>query len=186
VLGGDGAVSRLRRKLRAEEGLAYRARARLTLGLQAPGTFQVFLETAPAHAARALELARRELLILRDEPVPEPELAIAKRSLLDLFPLLFDSAERRAGRAAEDVLLGRPHAYWQRYRDRIATVTARDVQEVARRHIRPAELVAVVVGDRDAILAGARADRVDLAHLLGPLHELARRDPLTLAPLAAP
>ena len=118
--------------------------------------------------------------------MPEPELAIAKRSLLDLFPLLFDSAERRAGRAAEDVLLGRPHAYWQRYRDRIAAVTASDVQAVARRHIRPAELVAVVVGDRDAILAGARADRVDLTSLLGPLHELQRRDPLTLAPLTAP
>ena len=185
VLGGDGAVSRLRRKLRAEEGLAYRARARLTLGLQAPGTFQVFLETAPAHSARALELARRELVFLRDEPVPEPELALAKRSLLDLVPLLFDSAERRAGRAAEDVLLGRPHAYWQRYRDRVTAVTARDVQAAARRHIRPEELVAVVVGDRDAILAGARADHVDLARLLGPLHELPRRDPLTLAPLAA-
>jgi len=186
VLGGDGAVSRLRRKLRAEAGLAYRARARLSLGLQAPGTYQVFLETAPAHAARALDLARRELLLLRDEPVPEPELAIAKRSLLDLFPLLFDSAERRAGRAAEDVLLGRPHSYWQRYRDRIAAVTARAVQAAARRHIRPDELVAVVVGDRGAILTGARADRVDLNNLLGPLRELPRRDPLTLAPLTAP
>lgn len=182
VLGGDGAVSRLRRKLRAEEGLAYRARARLTLGLQAPGTFQVFLETAPANAARALAIARRELLSLRDELVPEPELAIAKRSLLDLFPLLFDSAERRAGRAAEDVLLGRPHGYWQRYRDRIAAVTAGDLQLVARRHIRPNELIAVVVGDRDAVLAGARADRVDLARDFGPLRELPRRDPFTLAP----
>jgi zinc protease len=182
VLGGDGAVSRLRRRLRAEEGLAYRARARLTLGTQAPGSFQVFLETAPRNAARALDLARRELLLLRDEPVPEPELAIAKRSLLDLFPLLFDSAERRAGRAAEDVLLGRPHGYWQHYRDRIAAVTARDVQAAARRHIRPGELVAVVVGDRDAILAGARADRIDVAHDLGPLHDLPRRDPLTLQP----
>ncbi|HEV8238649.1 MAG TPA: pitrilysin family protein [Thermoanaerobaculia bacterium] len=186
VLGGDGAVSRLRRTLRAEEGLAYRARARLTLGLQAPGTFQVFLETAPAHAARALELARRELILLREEPVPEVELGLAKRSLLDLVPLLFDSAERRAGRAAEDVLLGRPHDYWQRYRDRIGAVTARDVQSAARRHIRPDDLIAVVVGDREALLDGARADRVDIAHLLGPLHELPRRDPLTLAPLAAP
>jgi zinc protease len=182
VLGGDGAVSRLRRRLRAEEGLAYRARARITLGLDGPGTFQVYLETAPAHAARALALAWAELSFLRDEPVPEPELSLAKGSLLDLFPLLFDSAERRAGRAAEDVLLGRPHAYWARYRDRIAAVTARDVQAAARRHLRPDELVAVVVGDRAEVLAGARADEVDLAQLLGPLHDLPRRDPLTLAP----
>ncbi|HET9766494.1 MAG TPA: pitrilysin family protein [Thermoanaerobaculia bacterium] len=182
VLGGDGAVSRLRRRLRAEEGLAYRARARIILGLDGPGTFQVYLETAPAHAARALSLARAELLFLRDEPVPEPELALAKGSLLDLFPLLFDSAERRAGRAAEDVLLGRPHAYWARYRDRIAAVTARDVLAAARRHLRTDELVALIVGDRAEVLAGARADGVDLAKLLGPLRELPRRDPLTLAP----
>ena len=185
VLGGDGAVSRLRRRLRAEEGLAYRARARITLGLDGPGTFQVYLETVPAHAARALALARAELSFLRDEPVPEPELALAKGSLLDLFPLLFDSAERRAGRAAEDVLLGRPHAYWARYRDRIAAVTARDVQATARRHLRPDELVALIVGDRAEVLAGARADHVDLAQLVGPLHDLPRRDPLTLVPLPA-
>jgi zinc protease len=182
VLGGDGAVSRLRRRLRAEEGLAYRARARITLGLDGPGTLQIYLETAPAHAARALSLTRAELRFLRDEPVPEPELALAKGSLLDLFPLLFDSAERRSGRAAEDVLLGRPHAYWARYRDRIAAVTARDVQAAARRHLRPDELVALIVGDRAEVLTGARADGVDLAKLLGPLRELPRRDPLTLSP----
>jgi len=183
VLGGDGAVSRLRRRLRAEQGLAYRARARLTLGLHAPGALQLFLETDPATAARALSVARAELLRLREEPVPEPELELAKRSLLDLFPLLFDSAERRAGRAAEDVLLGRPHTYWARYRDRIAAVTARDVQAAARRHVRPQDLVAVVVGDRARVLAGARADGVALERLIGPLRELPRRDPLTLAPL---
>jgi zinc protease len=183
VLGGDGAVSRLRRRLRAEQGLAYRARARLNLGLHAPGALQLFLETDPSTAARALSVARAELLRLRDEAVPEPEIELAKRSLLDLFPLLFDSAERRAGRAAEDVLLGRPHAYWARYRDRIAAVTARDVQAAARRHVRPQDLVAVVVGDRARVLAGARADGVVLERLLGPLRELPRRDPLTLAPL---
>ena len=78
------------------------------------------------------------------------------------------------------MLLGRPHAYWARYRDRIAAVTARDVQAAARRHLRPDELVAVIVGDRAEVLAGARG--VDLAKLLGPLRELPRRDPLTLAP----
>ncbi len=180
VLGGDGAVSRLRRRLRAEEGLAYRANARLTLGLKSPGTVQLFLETDARRAARALALARGELLRLRDEPVPEVELELAKRSLLDLEPLLFDSAERRAGRFAEDELLGRPHAYWARRRERFAAVTARDVQRVAQRHLRPQELVAVVVGDRAALLAGAAADGVALERLFGPLNALPRRDPATL------
>ncbi|HXT20596.1 MAG TPA: insulinase family protein, partial [Thermoanaerobaculia bacterium] len=183
VLGGDGAVSRLRRRLRAQEGLVYRTNARLTLGLEGPGKLQVFLEADARHAARALALARAELLRLRDEAVPPVELELAKRSLLDLMPLLFDSAERRAGRFAEDELLGRPHSYWASYRRRLAAVTAADVQRAARRHLRPQELVAVIVGDRAALLAGAAADGVDLERQLGPLHALPRRDPASLEPL---
>jgi zinc protease len=184
VLGGDGAVSRLRRRLRAEEGLVYRASARLALGLGSPGTFQVFLESEARHAARALALACSEVLRLRGEPVPAAELALAKRSLLDLAPLLFDSAERRAGRFAEDELLGRPHGYWESHRRRVAAVTARDVQRVAQRHLRPQDLVAVVVGDRAALLAGAAAEGVTLEQLFGgPLRALPRRDPVTLDPL---
>jgi zinc protease len=184
VLGGDGTVSRLRRRLRAEEGIVYRARARVSLGHQEPGTLQVFLEAEPRHAARALSLARAELLRLREEPVPPAELELAKRSLLQLFPLLFDSAERRAGRFAEDALLGRPSAYWSRYRDRIAAVTAADVLRVARRHVRPRELLAVVVGDRERVLAGAAADGVALERLFRRLLPLPQRDPRTLEPVA--
>jgi hypothetical protein len=56
------------------------------------------------------------------------------------------------------------------------------VQSAARRHLRPDESVVVVVGDRAKLLAGARADGIDLERLLGPLHELPRRDPRTLLP----
>ena len=184
VLGGDGAVSRLRRRLRAQEGLVYRARSRISLGQHQPGALQVFLETEPQHAARALALARGELLRLREEEVPAAELELARTSLLHLFPLLFDSAERRAGRFAEDVLLGRPHSYWSNFRRRVEAVEAPDVLRVARRHIRPEELVAVVVGDRERILAGATADRVPLTRIFWRLVPLPRRDPRTLEPLA--
>jgi zinc protease len=185
VLGGDGAVSRLRHRLRAEEGIAYRASARITLGSHGePGEVRLFLETEPRQAARALELARAELLRLRDEPVPDAELELARRSLLHLFPLLFDSAERRAGRFAEDAMLGRPHDYWRDYRSRLAAVNAADVQRVARRHLRPADLIAVVVGERELVLAGARTAGVRLERLFGGLAPLPHREPLTLQPVA--
>ena len=182
VLGGDGAVSRLRRRLRAEEGIVYRARARIGMGTEHLGALQIVLETDNRNAARALRIARAELLRMRDEPVPEGELRLAKRAILDLFPLLFESAEQRAGRFAEDVLTGRPHEYWESYRRRLEAVTAADVQEAARRHLRPEELVAVVVGDRAAIAAGAREDGILLERLLGGLRALPPRDPLTLEP----
>jgi predicted Zn-dependent peptidase len=165
ILGGDGAVSRLRRRLRAQEGLVYRANARLALGQHGAGTFQVFLEAETRRAARALELARAEVLALRDNPVSEDELRLAQRSLTALLPLLFDSAEKRAGRFAEDILLGRPHSYWTGLRRRLEAVTPRDVQAAARRHLRPEELLVVLVGDSSAITA-------DLTRLFGNPHEI--------------
>lgn len=146
VFGGPGAVSRVRSRLRAEEALVYRVRASYGIGVDAPGAFEVFLEVEPGGAVRAARLVLAEIERLRDEPVPEVELELAKRSLIDAFPLLFESPESVAGRFAEDALLGRPHRYWSIYRQRLAAVTAADVRRVARRFLRPDSIRLLWVG----------------------------------------
>lgn len=180
ILGGRGAVSRLRSRLRAEEGLVYRADAHLGLGQFGPGEFRVFLETENRNVLRAIESVEQEIRRLRVAPVPEVELSLAKRSLIDAFPLLFDSAEKIAGRFAEDEYLGRPHRYWQLYRSRISAVTAAEIQRAAQRHLHPDRLVLVVVGRWGDVIRQA-TDEEGLAKALGvPVTPLPRRDPLTL------
>jgi zinc protease len=179
VLGGG--ASRLLRRLRGELGLVYATSSSFGIGLHEPEVFQVFLETENASAARALKEALAEVRRLREEPVPEPELAYGRRSLLDDFPLLFDSASKVAGRFAEDQYLGRPHTYWQNYRDRIRRVTPEQVQRVAQRYLQPEKMVVIVVGKHSDISRGATAAGIKLESLVrGPVTRLPERDPVTL------
>ncbi len=157
VLGGGGAVSRLRAHLRGERSLVYRVSAGFGIGTESEGDFEVFLETDPGSAAAAVEVAIETVSQMRTELVPENEVELAKATMIDAFPLLFDSAEDVAGRYAEDELIGRPHETWQTWRRDISRVTAKQVQNVARRYLDPRALRVLVVGPWSAIDEGEPA-----------------------------
>jgi zinc protease len=181
VLGGG--ASRIQRRLRGELGIAYRTSATFEVGLHEPGIFQVFLETENASAGRAIQAALAEARRLREEPVPEAELAFARNGLIDSFPLRFEDASSVAGLYAEDDYLGRPHAYWRTYRDRIRRVTPEQVQRVAQRYLQPERMVALVVGKWSDVSRGAAGAGVKMESLVrGPVTRLPERDPVTLAP----
>lgn len=181
VLGGS--ASRIQRRLRGELGIAYRTSATFEVGLHEPGLFQVFLETENASAGRALQAALTEVRRLREEPVPEAELAFARNGLIDSFPLRFEDAASTAGLYAEDDYLGRPHSYWRTYRDRIRRVTPEQVQRVAQRYLQPERIVALVVGKWADVSRGAAGAGVKMESLVrGPVTRLPERDPVTLAP----
>jgi len=174
---------RLLRRLRGELGLVYRVDSSFDVGLAEPGAFQVFLETENASAARAIQVAIAEVRRLREEPVPELELAYARKALVDDFPLLFDTPAEIAGRFAEDEYLSRPHSYWRDYRDRIRRVTPEQVQRAAQRFLQPDRLVVVLVGKWTDVTRGAAAAGIKPESLVrGPVTRLPERDPITLEP----
>ena len=180
ILDGPGAVSRLRSRLQLGEGLVYRVLTTFDIDPQGVGSdpadageFRVFLETAPESAAEAAGAVLRELRRLQRDAVPAAELATAKQSVLARFPLLFDRAEAIAGVYAEDELLGRPHEYWSRYRQRLQGVTAADVRRGAERFLDPGGVVLLVVGDWNAVREGSGVS--ELRRLLGPPRPLQDR-----------
>ena len=180
ILDGPGAVSRLRSRLQLGDGLAYRVLTTFDIdplragwGPEHAGEFRVFLETAPESAAEAAAAVLRELRRLQRDAVPAAELETAKQSVLARFPLLFDRAEAIAGVYAEDELLGRPHEYWSRYRQRLQGVTAADVRRAAERFLDPGGLVVLVVGDWNAVREGSGVS--ELRRLLGPPRPLQDR-----------
>ena len=174
---------RLLRRLRGELALVYRVESLFEVDAGEPGIFQVFLETENASAARAIQVAIDEVRRLREEPVSEPELAFARKTILDSFPLLFDTAAEIAGTFAEDEYLGRPHSYWQTWRDRIRRVTPDQVQRAAQRSLQPDRMVVVLVGKWGDVSRGAKTAGIKPESLVkGPVTRLPERDPVTLAP----
>jgi zinc protease len=145
ILGG-GSASRLYRRVRDEAGLAYAVYSHVSPARYG-STLVVSLQTRTDEVAKAVALTRAELTRLVREPITEAELTLAKSYLIGSFPLRLDTSTKVAGFlvAIEEQGLGLDYA--ERYKERIARVTAADVQRVAARYLAPESFSAVTVGN---------------------------------------
>jgi zinc protease len=84
-------------------------------------------------------------------PVPEPELADAKRALVASFALTLESPQTLLNNALTRYRYGLPADYWDRYPERIMAITAADVQTTAKKYLDPSQLQVVAVGNGEAI-----------------------------------
>ncbi len=185
VLGGGGFTSRLVKRIRSDEGLAYSAFSQFGIEPWWPGIFNIGYQSKSATVALAAKIALEEIDRIRREKITEAELVTAKASFIDVFPRQFESARRTVGIFVRDELEGRPHRYWIDYRDRVRAVDRDDVQRVARKHLHPDRLVLLVVGSWEEIAGGDADGRASMRDILGGrATELPLRDPLTLEPLS--
>ena len=143
---GGGADARLFDVLREKKGYTYGAYSNLTRP-RGVGAFTATVEARNEVADSALVELLAQLRRVDAEPVPAPELANAKNALVGSFPLTVETAPQIAEQVAEVKLLGLPENYLQTYRPRIAAVSAADLEQAARRYVRPEDALVVVVGD---------------------------------------
>jgi zinc protease len=186
ILGGGGFTSRLVKKIRSDEGLAYSAGSFFTGGLFFPGDFRALFQSKSRSVAYGVRLALAEMEKMRATPVSAEELAVAKGSLVDGFPAQFGNKAAVGGAFASydyagldvDQLLGE-------YRAKIQAVTAADVQRVAQKYLTLDKVAILVVGKASDVEEGDVKDhpgKLSEAAKL-PLVKLPLRDPLTLKPL---
>lgn len=181
ILGGAGFSSRITKTVRSNEGLAYSAGSALTFGVYAPGPFRAAFQSKSRTVAYATQLVFEEIRKLREAPVTEDELKTIKDNLIATFPSQFASKAQTAAVFASDEYTKRDPAFWQTYRDRIAAVTAADVQRVARTHLLPEKMIVLVVGDQKEIAVGDGKHDAKLEALVaGQPTDLPLRDPLTM------
>ncbi len=184
VLGNGGFTTRLMKRIRSDEGLAYGAYSRFGIGNYWPDNLSVTFQSKSETVALAAKIALEEIDRIRAEPVSDDELRTVKAAAIETFPNEFDSALAVAEIFAQDEFLGRPHSYWGTYRESVEAVTPADVQRVAERYLSPDRLVMLVVGDWDAIEPGdsdGRATMADVAAKLGGrVTMLPVRDPVSL------
>jgi zinc protease len=145
ILGGTF-NSRLNTILREEKGYTYGIGSSFDMRRQAgPFVVRTAVETAVT-----LPSITEILKIVREfgqADVGADELDIARDYLVGVFPLRFETAGQVASALGGLVALGLPDDELDRYRPGVAAVSAADVRAAANRHIRPDELVVVVVGD---------------------------------------
>lgn len=187
ILGGGGFTSRIMNRVRSDEGLAYSAGSSFPGGVYFAPPFTAFFQTKSRTVAYATSIVIEEMKRIAAEPVTDEELETSKRGYIDRFPRTFGSKTRVADQFANDEFTGRyarQPDYWQRYRDRVAAVTKADVQRVAQQHLKPGEVVILVVGQEQEILKGHPDHPVTLKSLGGDRYtQLPLRDPMTLQPL---
>ncbi len=185
ILGGGGFTSRITKKVRSDEGLAYSAGSRYNIGAYYPLDYEVSFQTKSPTVALAAKLSLDEVAKMRSGKPTEDEMKTAKGSFIDAFPRNFESAARVAGLFAADDYMVRPHSYWTGYRDAIAKVTADDVQRVAQKYLgEPDQMVFLVVGKWSDIQGGDADHRASMKDFFGgQVTHLPLRDPLTLRPM---
>jgi zinc protease len=90
---------------------------------------------------------------LRESGVTDAELSLATSYLDGVFPIRFESTTAIATALASLVSYGLPDEYFDTYRSKIRSMTATDVLQAARTHLRPEQLQIVAVGDPTVVQA---------------------------------
>jgi len=147
VLGGQF-VSRINLNLREEKGFTYGARSGFDWR-RGPGPF--FVQTSvqtDATAAAVGEILRELDDVANDRPTTERELTLAKASLTRGYAKNFETAEQVARALAQLALYDLPETFFDEFVERVRAVDVTAVTAGARRHLRPADALVTVVGDR--------------------------------------
>lgn len=145
--------SRINMNLREDKGWTYGARSgfRFRRG-SGPFVAQTAVETAVT--ADAFGEILDEVALMREELVTDEELELAKHALTLSLPLQFETAAHVIRRVSRQHIYDLPGDFWETYRERIEAVTAEEVREVCRTHLRRDRLTLLAVTDADQTADG--------------------------------
>ncbi len=159
VLGGQF-VSRINMNLREDKGYTYGARTSFDFR-RGPGPFVLHASVQSDATADAILEALSELRGIRgDRPVTRGELETGRAALTRGYPRNFETAEQISRAAAQLALHGLPDDHFSTFVPKVLAVDEAEVTRVAARHLDPAKLLTVIVGDRDKV--GPTLARLDL------------------------
>lgn len=149
ILGGGGFNSRLMREVRSNQGLAYSVYSHYRVGRRLPGLFVAGSETGSATTMKVVGLMRELMRQMRESPVSQEELSLARESLVNSFVFAFTDTHSVVARKMRLDHFDYPEDYLETYREKVTSVTADDVLRAAREHLHPDRLKIVLVGALD-------------------------------------
>ncbi|MEW6512677.1 MAG: pitrilysin family protein [Pseudomonadota bacterium] len=144
TLGGGGFVSRLMKEVREKRGYAYSVYSYFAPRVL-PGPFQIGLQTKREQAQDALKVVDDVLTKFLAEGPTALELAAAKKNLIDGQALRIDSNAKLLGYLSLIGFYGLPLDYLDQFPRKVAAVTRDEVKAAFQRHVKPEQLVTVIV-----------------------------------------
>lgn len=145
ILGGGGFSSRLTEEVREKRGLAYSIGSYL-YPMDHAAMLLGQVGTKNERVGQTLSLVRKELARMAEEGVTEEELKDAKTYLTGSYPLRFMSNSSIANQLLGIQIAGYGIDYVDRRNGLIEEVTREDVARVAKRLLKPDELLVTIVG----------------------------------------
>ena len=145
VLGG-GPTGRLFEHLREQKGYTYGAYSGFS-ATRVVGSWSASTDVRPEVTDPAFTDLMGEIRQMRDVPLTDQELAVAKRALIASFALALESPNGILNHYVDSYIYKLAPDYWDKYPDRINGVTAADAQRVAQKYWASDRLQIVAVGD---------------------------------------
>ena len=149
LLGGKF-TSRINLNLRERHGYTYGATSRFSARL-GPGPFIVDAAVATESTGAAAAEVLFELRRIREELVRPSELEETVSYITGVFPYTFQTIGEFAKRLENLAVYGLPDDYYDRYLERIVSVTREELLEVARRNLHPDNIAIVAVGPAESL-----------------------------------
>ena len=150
LLGGKF-TSRINLNLRERHGYTYGASSRFT-PRRGPGPFIVDAAVATESAGAAAAETLGELRRIREDLVEPSELEETLSYVTGVFPYTFQTAADLAKRLETLSVYGLPDDYFERYLERLPTITREEIRTVAQRHLHPDHIAVVAVGPAEALV----------------------------------
>jgi predicted Zn-dependent peptidase len=143
---GGGPSARLFLNLREDKGYTYGAYSNFG-GSKFRGTWVSSSEVRTDVTEGAMKEFMYELNRMRNELVPAEELDSAKRAIIGSFALSLEQPGTLLQNIITQKLYNLPADYWDTYPQKVAAITAQDVQMAAKKYIDLGHLQVVAVGD---------------------------------------
>lgn len=148
---GSGFSGRLFKNLREDKAYTYGAYSSLDSD-ELVGTFSAGASVRNEVTDSAITQFLIELNKMRNEPVTQSELDLAKSFIAGGFARSLESPQTVAGFALNINMYGLPADYYETYLQKLSAVTIDDVSRMAKKYITPSKARIVVVGNKDEVM----------------------------------
>lgn len=144
MFGGSGFNAVLMQELRVKRGYTYGAYSTFSFS-QAPGIFSFRYSTRQDQLLDSIQVAHKAFINFVNQPIDTKRLEETKAGMLRAFPNNYSSNATINAQLGTMGFYAEQADYLSRYPERLAKITAADVQNAVRKHLHPEHLTLVVV-----------------------------------------